>query len=478
MMSGWMRYILVFLFLFFSYYLPLCGQNKAWTLAECVQYAKDHNLALKIQQFYLDMAETSLTQSKGLLLPAVSGYASHSYNYGQTIDRFTNQFASEMVRSNNFYLSANLTLFNGFQLLNSVQKSRYDLKASGYDLESLQNDIALTIATAYLQILYTMEQVSITQKQYDLTLVQVEKMQKMLKAGAVAEYNVKGFEAQAASEAYQLTIILNQLEMARLTLSQLLDLPSHEELQIVVPDIQLETLSMPYNSDYIFQYAEKHQPEIKAAEMRIESAKKSYQVAKGAYSPNLTFGISLGSGYSGARQNLSGYQLVGTDTIGMTTGTPPDYVLAPVFQYLFEPVSFRDQVDQNFNRTVGFNLTIPIFSSLQRSTSLRMSKIQVDVTEINLQQTKLNLRKTIQQARLDAVSAMQRYNSALRQAESAEAVFKLSDERFELDEITFLEYQDAKQKLILAESEMLQAKYEYIFKAKVLDFYLGNEIKF
>lgn len=476
-MSTLLKLHLITLFCIVVLSSGLYSQSKQWTLEECIEYAKKNNLSVKIQQYNLDISRTNLLQSKGLLLPSITGFASHSYNYGQTVDRFTNQFATDMVRSNNFYLSANLTLFNGFQLLNSVRKSQLDLQASNYDLQVIENEISLTIATAFLQILYNMEMAENARQQYELTLKQVDRTQKMLIAGAVAQNVLLNLQAQAAAEEYQLTTLETQLEIAILTLTQLLDLPTHQDFKIFVPDVDISEVVLPYSAGYIYEYAEKNQPEIRSAEIRLESAKKSYSISKGAYSPSFTFGASLGTGYSGASQTLSGYNFVGMDTIGVTTGSPPDYVLAPVFQYLYEPLSFKDQIDRNFNRTIGFNLTIPIFSSLQTFSNVRRNKVSVLIAETNLQQSKTILNKTIHQAHLDAVSALKRYNSALKQNAATEAAFRMAEERFELDDMTMLEYQDAKLKLTQAQSDLLQAKFELIFKMKVLDFYMGNEIK-
>lgn len=469
--------ILLFVFFMCIFTVLAQAQKKQWTLEECIEYAKQHNVALKLQQFNLDMAAVNFTQSKGALLPTITGFASHSYNYGQTIDRFTNQFAADMVRSNNFYMSANVTLFNGFQLLNNVRKSNYDLQAAEFDLKSAENDMALSIAAAYLQILYAIEMAETSRMQYEITLNQVERTRKMLHVGSIANAQLLNLEAQAAAEAYQLALRETQLEMAIITLAQLLDIPNPEEFSIVVPQINITDISVPMNAEDIYRYALNHQPSILSAALRVESAKKSYQIAKGAYSPTLTFGASLGTGYSGASRQFSGMQYIGLDTIGITTGTPPDYVLAPMFEYLYEPLSFKDQLNRNFNRVIGFNLSIPIFSAFQISSNVKRSKINIMMAETSLRQSQLNLQKTIYQSQFDAQSALKRYYAALKQEEAAKEVFKLAEERFELNDLTLLEYQDAKTKLVQAQSETLQAKYEYIFKMKILDFYLGKEIK-
>jgi outer membrane protein len=462
------------------FFIPFVSQSqqKKWTLQDCISYAKQNNLSIKIQQYSLDISQANLTQSKGMMLPTVSGYASHSYNYGQTIDRFTNEFASDMVRSNNFYVSANVTVFNGFQLLNSVQKSKFDMLAARYDLESIEKEMSLTIATAFLQILYAMEMKEVARNQYELTLKQVTRTEKMLEVGAVSKSVLLNLRAQAAAEEYQLINMETQFEMALLTLTQLMDLQSPTDFMVQAPLIQIEEIANPLSVDYILSYAVQHQPEIKSAEMRVESAKKSYQISKGGLSPSLTFGASLGTGYSGARQSISGIQVSGFDTVGVTTASPPDYVLAPVFQYLYEPVSFKDQIDQNFNRTIGFNLSIPIFSSLQNTSNIKRGKMNMFIAETNMEQAMMNLNKNIHQAHFDAVSSLKRFYAAEKQVEAAQEVFKFAEERFELDDMNMFEYQDAKNKLTQAQSELMQAKYEFVFKMKVLDFYMGKELYF
>lgn len=469
------RVYIVIVIAFFSVF-KVSAQEKVWTLEECINYALQNNISLKQQQYNQQLYEVSLLQSRGMMLPSVMGSASHSYNYGRTVDRFTNEFAYDKVQSSNFYVSANITLFNGFQLLNSARKSKIDLEASVFDMMSAEQDIALTIATSFLQILYNMEMVSNAQKQYDLTLIQVDRTRKMVEAGALANNNLLQLEAQAASEEYQLISYQTQLEMSYLTLTQLMGLHTHHGFSINAPDITIENASVPLTADYIYEKALRNQPEIKSAELKVESAKKSEAIAKGGFSPTLTFGYSMGTGYSGASSELTGYEFSGYDTIGITTGSPAEYVLAPTFNYLYNPVSFSDQIDQNFNRTMAFNLSIPIFSSFQNVASVRRSKINLLMAESNLELTMLNLNKTIQQAHLDALSALKRYQAALKQVIAMQEVYRTAEQQFEVDDITLIEYQDAKYKLIKAESELLQAKYEYIFKMKILDFYLGNPI--
>jgi len=452
--------------------------QKQWTIDECIQYALQHNLSIKQQQFQMDIAGINLTQSKAMLFPSVNANASNVYNYGRTIDRFTNQFALDMVRSNNFYISANLTLFNGFQLLNGVRKNMYDLRASRYDLDAIRNDIALHIATAYLQVLYFQETYQHAEKQLDVTLLQLERTRILVEAGAIANNNLLTIQAQSAIEEYQKVSAHTNLEMAYLQLTQLMDLPSHHDFAIVTPDIDIESVASPLTSDYIYNIAVQNMPEMKSAEMKLESSKKTVQIARGAVSPSISLGTAIGSGYSGASRELTNVEFVGLDTIGVTSGSPQQAVLSPVFDYIYSPVSFNKQIDQNYNRSIGLYVSIPLFNNLVTSSNINRSKISMQMAETSVEQTKQHIRKIINQAHLDAVSALHKYISAKKQVTATEYLFISAEHRFNVGEIESIEYQDAKNKYIIAQSELLHAKYEYIFKMKIMDFYMGKPLDF
>lgn len=469
--------IIIFFFLVLLFKFSAFGQDKLWTLEECINHALENNLQICQQQLNSELSRVNVLSSKGLLLPNISGNATHVYNYGRTIDRYTNQFAFDMVQSNNFYASASITVFNGFQLLNSVCQREFELSASKYDLETIKNDISLTIATAFLQILYNREMVSNAEKQLEITFSQVERTQKLVDAGATAKSVLLNLEAQAATEEYQLVKLKNQLDLSYLSLAHILYLRDHKNFKIAIPEIDIAKESVPVDAGYIYEYALKNQPEIKSFEMRLESAKKGLSVSKGALSPSLTIGASIGTGYSGASNKIDDIQYTGYDTIGITTGIPPEYVLAQTFNYIYNPIPFNDQINDNFNSSVGFYLTIPIFNQLQTRTNISRSKINILIAETNLEQIKLTLYQTITQAHADADAALIRHQAAQKQLISAETAYKFAEERFEVGDITQVEYQDAKNRLIIAESELLQGKYEYVFKMKVLDFYLGKPIK-
>ena len=469
------RLLLIFLLLSA---IAVEGQT-VWTLESCIQYARENNLTIRLQKLNSEIAKLSLTRDKAAFLPGVSAGATHSYNYGRTVDMYTNEFATDRVRSNNFYIGANVTIFNGFNLINSYKKSQLEAEAAILDAQQTSDDISLSIATAYLQVLYSMELVNNAQSQLDITLLQVDKNRKMYAAGSVSQGALLTIEAQAASEESQLVSAENQLEMSILTLAQMLDLKDMSGFQIAVPDIStLDTSSfLLMNPADVYAFAEKNQPGLMAAQYRVQIAERNLGIARAGRYPQLTLNGSLGTGYSGASRRMTGYNVNGVDTIGFTSESMMEYVMMPSLDYTYETTPFQDQINDNINKSIGLQLTIPIFSRLNTTLAVRQAKIGIESATINFEQEKLNLQKTIQQAYADASGAYRKYAATKKQVAALEESFKYMDQRFSVGLATPIDYSDAKNKLATAKSEMLQSKYEFIFRTKILDYYLGREIR-
>lgn len=451
--------------------------QKQWSLAECIENARENNLSIRQQQLSLELSSISLTRSKASFLPSINASASHNYNYGRSVDRFTNQFATDRVQSNNFYVSANLNLFNGFQLLNTWKLRVIELEAGRLELQQLTDDISLSIATAYLQILFNRELFFNAQNQYEITAMQMERTQKLYNAGAISRGDMLTVEAQLATEELQVINADNQLKLSILTLAQMLDLEDVYSFDIQVPDIALpDSLIIAGSASDIYAYAVKTQPEILASELRVNGAEKSLAIAKGGRYPSLSLSSSIGTGYSSASSQLDGFVPNGYDTIGITSESLTEYVLSPSYDYAYSTTPFMDQIGDNVNKTIGLNLTIPLFNGLNTYSSVEQARINLEMARISLDQSKLNLQKTIQQAHADATAALKRYFASKKQVEAMRESFHYMQEKFNVGLANALDYNDAKNKLIKAESDMLQAKYEYIFRIKILDFYLGRPI--
>ncbi|HRY99482.1 MAG TPA: TolC family protein, partial [Bacteroidales bacterium] len=299
-----LRPVLSLLFLLGAW-LAIAQEKKVWSLEDCIAYAMENNLQVRKQALAVDLAEQNLLESRAAMLPTLNGNASHGYNWGRTIDRFTNDFATERVQFNNFYLSSGVYLFNGFRLLNTVKKSRVDLLASRYDVDKMRDDISLGIAMAYLNILFAEEQLSNIRNQAEITRQQVERTRKLVEAGTLARGSLLTIEAQQAQEEKQVVDAENLLEMSYLTLTQMLDLQDFQGFSIQKPALAGEGRPLPAEgAEAIYTYALEHQPAIKAAELRLESADRDLAIARSIHSPSLAVQGSWGTGYSGASKQL------------------------------------------------------------------------------------------------------------------------------------------------------------------------------
>ncbi|TSA25732.1 MAG: TolC family protein [Bacteroidetes bacterium] len=454
------------------------SQN-VWTLEDCVEYALDNNLDIQKQIQAVEANRVTLLQSGLSMLPNLNFNASNIWNTGQTIDQYTNTFATTTVRSNNFSVSSNITLFNGLQKFNSLKRNQIELMASRYDLDVLKNDISLAVAGYYLDILFNKEILDVAEKQLATTKEQVERVRKMVDAGAAAQGDLLNIEAQASTEELNAVDAANRLNISYLSLQQLIDLPVSRDFDIEKP--ALKEVAPPaelITADIIYEHALTSRPEIKSAELRVESAMKSLAIARGGQSPSLTFGGAYATGYSGASRevDLSIPPSISVSTVPYGITSTGDSVFPFLQQYSYRTKSFPDQWNDNDNVSLGFNLYIPIFNGWQVRSSITQAKIQRNIAELDLEKQKRTLQKTIEQAYADAVAALQKYTSSGQKVTAQEESFKYTEQKFDVGMVTSYDYNNSKKDLTSAQSELLQAKYDFIFKTTILDFYMGNPI--
>ena len=471
--------IFVFVFLFNSYAQePAAG--KAWTLEQCIDYALKNNISVKQSELTTQIAKINLTQSEANLLPNLNGNASHSYNFGRTIDRFTNEFATQQVLSQNVSLSSDVTLFGGLQSYNTIKENQYNFLASKYDIDKMKNDISLSIAGAYLQILYNIEALDNATNQMGITSAQVDRTQKLVDAGSAAMGALLDIQAQLATEELNVTNAQNNLDISYLSLAQLLNMKTAEGFTIVKPEIAMANDALlTATPAQIYNTAVNNLPEMKSADTKVMASDKALSVARGALSPRLSFSASYGSGYSGASQRLSsaptfqGYSPDGSVT------SAGDYVLSPTFSTPeYEKIPYADQYKNNVNKSFGFFLTVPIFNRFQTKGAIDRAKIQIQSAQLNAESTKLNIQKNIQQAYADANGALKKYSSTQKALTAMQESFKYTEQKYNVGMVNTTDYNTAKNKLITTQSQLLQAKYEFVFKTKVLDFYQGKPLKF
>ena len=456
----------------------LIAQQKVWNLEECITYALENNIQVQQNEISQEIANENLKGSIYGVLPSLNGFASNVYNFGQTIDPFTNSFATSQVRSNSFSLSSSFTVFDGFQNINSIKRDQALLEASKYDLDRIKNDISLNIVNAYLQILFNQELLKNADNQLRVTSIQIDRIDKQVEAGSLPEGALRDIEAQYSTEELQKINAQNQLGLSQLNLAQLLRLENADDFDIVYPDLSsFQGVADLLSTSALYSTAVELMPEVKSAEYNLYSAEISKRLSRGSYMPTLTLRGSIGTGFSGASREVTGFNNLGFFPNGDIT-TSGDTVLSFFRSAITQDKQFGDQLQGNFNKSVGLNLNIPLFNGMAVRTNVQRAKLQLQSAELNLENTKLVLRQNIESAHNDAVAALKRYRAAEKSLSALKTSFKYTQERFNVGLLNSFEFNTEKNRLNNAESELLQAKFNYIFSTKVLDFYQGKPITF
>ena len=459
-------------------FLSASPQVKEWSLEDCINYALDSNIDVKKQVLMVENQKAQLLQDYLIMLPNLNAGATHGYNWGQTVDRYTNQFATKRVQSNNFYVGTQLNLFQGLRQINVLNQTKLDYQAVQYDLDKMMDDISIAVAGYYLDILYGQELLAVAHSQYDITQQQVNRMQKMVDAGTLAKGDLLNLEAQLATEELQIVEAENRLMISSLSLQQLIDKPYDRNFKIETPVLKpIEAPEVVMTPEDVYQVALDKRPEIKSAEMRLQSAKKGVSIARGYLSPTLSFTGTWATGYSGAAQMENGIYLPKTESIGYLQSNPSEIVLTDYqIPEGYNVIPWKDQWTDNQNKSLQLNLQIPIFNGWQVHTAISQAKIQQEQADLNLKQARIDLDKKIQQAYADAVAALKNFMASEKKVNAQKEAFKYSEQKLSVGLVTSVEYNETKKNLTTAESDLLQAKYRFIYTTTILDFYMGKPI--
>lgn len=449
--------------------------QELWTLEKCISYALENNIQVKQYKLNADYQANIYGQSRAELLPSLNGSIDQNFVFGRSVNPYTNVITEDNYRSNNFVLSGSLNLFDGFQTVHNIKKNKFELMSSLQEVEKMKNDISLNIATAYLQILYNKEQLAISKNQLDITKQQIERTRKLVDAGTLPKGSLLEIEAQEANETLQVITGKNNVESALLGLRQTLELADSVNFDIAIPELgQFAIVQVSDSIDFIYNQA-LNLPQIKAAEYKVESSKHQLLSAKGSLSPRLSLGATFSTGYSNLRKKYE----AGTpfeQEIGYLQGDPSQRVMTLMPDYNEVDYGFAPQLKDNASRYFSLRLTIPIFNNFQVKNAIGNSKIALDNSLYNLQLAKNQLHKEIQTATHQANASYAQYQGSFKAVEAMKESFKYTKQKFDLGLLNSVDYNLAKNNLNKAESELLQAKYQYIFRLKILDFYKGKPI--
>jgi outer membrane protein len=446
------KYLIVVLA--FSTLIGTVSAQQKWSLEQCIDYAWKNNLTIKTTALNAESQKIRSEQAKNQRLPDLNASLSSPLSYGQAQNALGyNEKTGKFTTSISGGLSSSVTLFSGFQITNNIAAQAFNLQASLEDLKKAKESMAVNIASAYLQVLYNKELYQIAKDQVDLSQAQVTRSESLASYGKIPEGQVFEVRAQLSKDKLSATESQNTLLLSLLDLSQLLDLKEWSTFDVVEPSIDVQSLSMAVQpAEEIFNQAVSTKATVKASEYRLKSSEKSLEVTKAAQYPRLSLNAYYGNGYYPDLKKVR---------------APGDTITMP----------FGEQWGQNYSAGLTLSLSIPIFNRFDTKNNIRLSKIDLENAKLELENTKKTLYKEIQQAWFNATKATVQYSSAGDVVLNSEEAFRFAEEKYNNGKATIYEYNQAKMNLASAKSSQLQAKYNYVFCIKILDFYKGEPLK-
>jgi outer membrane protein len=423
----------------------LCFSQKKWTLQECVTYALDNNITIRKAENTLLINDQDIIASRGSFLPTVTGSASHGLSLGQA-QLFEGSFVNRTSNSTNLGIRVSENVFNGFRTTNLYKQAQLNLETSQLELARIKDDISLNVANSYLNVLFNKEQLETAKAQYNFSVKQLQQVKDLVDAGTQPRVDIYDAEATLANDEQAVTVAQNNYTLALLSLSQLLQLP-FEGFDVQVIEIDSPSEALLYNNvSPILEYAFANRNEIKIAEKNIDNSEINTQLSKAGFLPSVSLGYSFGTNvfYTNASNIVE--------------------------------ESFIRQLNNNKGHNFNLNVNIPIFSQFQNKTAVAKSLIREDNAKMDLDQAKLDLEANIQRAYTDAQAAFKTYEAAKKSLQAQELSFNNSQERFNIGAMNSFELEQSRIRYINAQSSLINAKYDFVFKTKVLDFYMGKRI--
>ncbi|HNR54122.1 MAG TPA: TolC family protein [Flavobacteriales bacterium] len=464
--------------LLLSLFLPLVQPALAqgtWTLQQCLARAEERNLAVLNAALDAQLAGENKDRTYWDLLPDLNGVATHGYNYGRVIDRFTNTFATDRVRTNNFYLSSQLDLFRGLSKQNSIKQARFDADAAMKGLEAARNDVRVSVVQAFLNVLGLRERIAAAEAQAANTRAQIERVRALVEGGRVARAEQLTLEAQLAQEEFNVTDVRNQHDQQMLVLGRTMQLEATEMMafDIVAPAISdLEVVAPTASEHQVLENVLRTHPAYAQAELQVRSAEKSVAITQAGRLPSLSLSGSLGTGYSGRDIRTVGDPVIGDPVIiGATAGG--EVVYAPNISYNTELTPFSTQLDQNLNQSIGFTLNIPIFNNMRNHYAVQQARVQQEKTRNGMTSLRNDLQRNVLDALVQQRSAHRQFLAASKAVESGTVALEFAQERYDQGVITVIELNTAKTNLNNSTANLINAKYQYLMASKYLDILQG-----
>lgn len=449
----------------------------ALSLKQCVEAAINNNLQVRQAGYQAEADKVSYDQARGNQLPYFGGSINHGINQGRSIDPFTNSYVTQNINFANYNINTSVVLWNGSAIQNNIKQTELGYKASQMDWQQAKDNITITVILAYLQVLSAQEQLVISKNQVEVSRNQVSRLEILNNSGAIAPSVLYDLRGQFSSDELGVINAKNTLESAKINLAQLMNVTYNSQMQLEPISIDNTPVLYDGTADNIYTTATQQLAIVKAAEFRHQSAQKRVLTAKGQLLPTLSFNGGFGTNYSSL---ASTQQLISTNDV-----TTKDYVnvsgtkynvLSPQNNYQSQKISYGDQWKNNFNSALSIGLQVPILNGLQAKSRVKQAQIAEKRTSFESQTVKTQLRQLVDQAYVNMTSAFERFQVLQRQTDDLAKSFKAAEVRFNAGVNTSVDYLVAKNALDRATSNFVNAKYDYVLRSKVLDFYQGKQL--
>ncbi|MFN8346020.1 MAG: TolC family protein [Spirosomataceae bacterium] len=462
--------------------------QQKYSLQQCITIALENNLQLRQLMLQVQTNQNAVELSKWQRYPTLNFSGNQGLQSGRNIDPFTNQFVEQTVNFSSFQLNTGVSLFNGYQQKNLIKQNGLNLQATMKDVEANRNALIMNVASSFLLVLNNQEQLEFARRQAETTRFQLDRTEKLVKAGSLPQINLYDINSQLANDELSIVNAQNSIETAKLTLKQYMNLPASETFEVEAINLPAPSASTPYDAtlEQVYNAAIKYLPDMEAANLRIESAKTGVEIAKGAKLPSISLGGGLSSSFSSAapKQRFVGD---GGDAKVVDVPSSTKYVTyagftVPIIEKITVPsgsiqnFGYLDQLSFNRNASLSLSLRMPIFNGYQVKYRIANAQIQQKNVEYQAQIIRNQVRQTVEQAYYTMLNAAKRYEATAKQIESLELSFKAAEARLNAGAINAVEYNIAKNNLDRSRANLIQAKYEYIFRTKILDFYQSKPL--
>ncbi len=484
-----MKYIL-FLFLITGAVQLKAQDSTTWDLQTCVEYAIKHNISVQQADIQARINKIQADIAKSNQLPTLNGSSGMGLRLGRSIDPTTNGFTNTQFLYNNFGINGGVQLFNAGRLRNTVEATNLSWQASEADKQNTSNDVSMSVATYYLQVLSAIEQTDIAKIQIGQTREQLTATKKRVELGLLPELNLLELETQLANDSSTYITAKSNIEQSKLMLKALLNLDASKPFEIkaqAVDQIKLQSFA-DLQPDYVFGVASQNLPGVKAAALRLKAAAKNELVAKANFYPTLSFGYNLSSNFSNVFNYVSGFNLTGVSTPNastpyVTVNSAKYYIQSPIFTPTTSKRNWGniwngwgDQVNNNFGQSFGFQLSVPIFNANQSKYAFQQAKLNYRSASLQQENTNLKLKQDIYSAYTNAVVAFNKLSANQKAMSAAEKAYQFATKRYDLGLLGTIELLTNQNNFLKAKVNFKSAQYEYVFRIKLLEFYKGEAL--